>query len=302
MGGACPLLDGAGTGVRKRPTVIAATDTRLPLYTLFKTAVFLYLAISSTGTPYVYNNFLAPLFAEHEPAIDEFIGSVRGQAGAHTRSGLGWVYERVRAMLGLTPQQASYINQAGQQHLAQQYAQGGFGSAAPMVHPPTLNDPASGGLLQVAGMMQGLASRYLPSALAAVSAAAGSAQQTAARGFDVPPPPVPPKFEVSDASPPVPPPPSQLAGSRAFQYAADEVYGSARASGQGETRSRTLDASRTSSDGSLSGGSNLAASFTEIRREEAVGAEVRPAPNRRTSSSWMPWGSGPSTPKADKTQ
>jgi hypothetical protein len=50
----------------------------------------------------VYNNFLAPLFAEHEPAIDEFIGGVRGQAGAHARGGLGWLYERIRTMLGVS--------------------------------------------------------------------------------------------------------------------------------------------------------------------------------------------------------
>jgi hypothetical protein len=152
-------------------------------------------------------------------------------------------------------------------------------------------------------MLQGLASRYLPSALAAVSAAAGSAQQTAARGFDVPAPPVPPKFDAPESSPPVPPAPSQLAGSRAFQYATEEVYGSSRTQGSGDARARTLDASRTPSDGSLSGGSNLASSFTEIRREDVAGADIRPDANRRTSSSWMPWASasGPATPKADKT-
>lgn len=64
--------------------------------------MFLYLAISATGTPYVYNSFLAPMFAEHEPVIDEFIGGVRGQAGAHARGGLGWVFERIRAMLGVS--------------------------------------------------------------------------------------------------------------------------------------------------------------------------------------------------------
>ncbi|BEI90987.1 uncharacterized protein CcaverHIS019_0310570 [Cutaneotrichosporon cavernicola] len=272
----------------------------LPFYTLIKTAVFLYLAISSTGTPYMYNAFLAPLFAEHEPMIDEFIGSIRGQAGAHARGGVGWVYERVRAMLG----QADYLSQAGQQQLGMRPGSFSGGPSGPstMPQPPTLADPASAGMQHAAGMIQGLASRYLPSALAAVSAAAGGAQATAARGFDVPPPPVPPKFDVHEASPPVPQPPSQLAGSRAFQYASEDVYGSTRVQGGG-ARARTLDASRTSSDGSLSGASNLGASFTEIRREDVVGADIRLDANRRTSSSsWVPWG-GQATPKpTDKTQ
>lgn len=162
--------------------------------------------------------------------------------------------------------------------------------------PPTLSDPASGAVQQAAGMLQGLASRYLPSALAAVSAAAGSAQQTAARGFDVPPPPVPPSvFQTAPA-------PSATAGSRTFAMAKEEVYASSRGEGESEARSRSsgnLDSSRTPSDASLSGNSNLASSFTEIRREEAEGADARPAQPRRTSSSWMSWGS--STPK-DKAQ
>ncbi|GMK53725.1 hypothetical protein CspeluHIS016_0103110 [Cutaneotrichosporon spelunceum] len=256
----------------------------LPFYTLFKTIIFLYLAISTTGTPYVYDNFLAPLFAEHEPAVDEFIGSIRGQAGAHARGGLGWAYERVRVMLG-----AEYLSQAGQQQFGLQPGSlSGPTGPNSTLNPPTLADPASGGLQQAAGMFQGLANRYLPSALAAVTAAAGGAQQASARGFDVPPTRVPPTFPVHEPLGPAPLPPTELAhlaGSRAFMYASEDVYGSARTQG-GNARARNVDTSRTSSDASLN---NLGASFTEIQREEAAGAD--PGSERRKS--WISWSGQP---------
>lgn len=122
---------------------------------------------------------------------------------------------------------------------------------------------------------------YMPAALGALNAAASSASQSTARGFDVPPTP-------GQAPPPAP---SAPAGSRTFQYAMQETVTTSR-------EAATLDAqprnSRNSSDGSLSG-SNLASSFTEIRREEVEGITIPPS-NRRTSSGWMRW----NTPKDDK--
>lgn len=76
---------------------------RIPLYTLTKTVIFLYLASPATGgTPYVYNAVLAPLFAEHEPEIDAFLTSLRGRAGSGARGGLGWIWETVRKALGVS--------------------------------------------------------------------------------------------------------------------------------------------------------------------------------------------------------
>jgi len=146
---------------------------------------------------------------------------------------------------------------------------------------------------QAYGLVSGLASKYLPGALAAVSAAAQQASSSAggpgarpgARGFDVPQP--------SGSSASAPPAPVAPAGSRSFQVATEEVFAaSVRTSGTAQ--------SRTPSDGSLSGshsGSNLAGSgFAEIRREEAEGADDASGA-RRTSASWMRW----STPK-DKAE
>lgn len=72
------------------------------------------------------------------------------------------------------------------------------------------------------------------------------------------------------------------AGSRTFQYAAEEVF-TASISRGGVVESRTP------SSGSLSGGSNLAASgFAEIHREEAEGAEDMA---RSPGGGWMRWSS-----------
>jgi len=72
------------------------------MYTITKTLVFLYLASpNNSGTPYVYNTVLAPLFAEHEPAIDSFLANIRGRAGDHARGSIGWVWDTIRKALGV---------------------------------------------------------------------------------------------------------------------------------------------------------------------------------------------------------
>lgn len=90
----------ASTEACGRPAL--SSNPRIPFYTLCKTFVFLYLALGSRGTPYVYNTILAPLFHEHEPAIDEFIAGVRGQAGSHARGTFGWLYDFIRRQLGVS--------------------------------------------------------------------------------------------------------------------------------------------------------------------------------------------------------
>lgn len=116
---------------------------------------------------------------------------------------------------------------------------------------------------------------YMPAALGALNAAASSASQNTARGFDVPPTPSKPPAAA----------PTAHAGSRTFQYASQETTTTSREATSDNPTSRT------SSEGSLSGsgGSNLAASFTEIRKEDVEGITM--PENRRTSSSssWMRW-------------
>lgn len=94
--------DTAGRSQRVAAVLKQTADFRIPLYTICKTLVFLYLALGSRGTPYVYNTILAPLFAEHEPAIDEFIAGIRGQAGSQARGTFGWLYDFIRRQLGVS--------------------------------------------------------------------------------------------------------------------------------------------------------------------------------------------------------
>ncbi|RSH87874.1 uncharacterized protein EHS24_000392 [Apiotrichum porosum] len=296
----------------------------IPFYTICKTLVFLYLAQPGNRLgPYLYCNGLAPLFAENEGEIDAFLGSLSGRATNGARGGLWWIWDQARRALGLSQEQASQLSNAA--GLPQPPAYPGIGAGRPGAGfqsgagagvggaPGAPGAPGTPAYAQQAfGLVSNLATRYMPSALGAVYAAGNSfnnagnpgsapgsrsvsssstspfpvtpgtsslsSSTATARGFDLPPMPSVPSGAIGVSS---------SSSSRTFSYATDES--GLTVTSRTEARMRT--SSRTSSDGSLSGGSNsLAASgFAEIHPSEADGAEGLVPHARHSSSSWMRW-------------
>ncbi|WOO76874.1 HVA22-like protein h [Vanrija pseudolonga] len=265
----------------------------IPFYTIIKTLVFLYLTLPSTyAAPYVYRTFLAPLFAEHEPAIDAFLGDIRAKTTGAAGGTVGWLWETVRKALGLTQDQAAYAaHAAGIQPPP-------HGGAAPPPYasrpgappgPPPQQQQGGGGAF---GLMSGLAKQYLPGAIAAASSALGATGAAQAQGYRVP--------NVSN---------------RSFSAGSDTPSAPAGGQFHGETDTSALHAhapaaqrnvappssSRTPSDASLASGSGSAANlrasgYDEIRREEAEGATPDPSQRRASGSSWLKWGGGGAAP------
>ncbi|WVF68619.1 hypothetical protein IAT40_003389 [Kwoniella sp. CBS 6097] len=155
--------------------VLGWTFTWLPFYSLIKTAIFLYFSLpQSEGSSYIYRNHLAPFFHEHESDIDAFLASLRTRATTALAGGIGWLWEKAKAQLNIALP-------AGQQSYAsgiQNYDNGVEGFAVPGIQqPPTLQDPASGAVQQIYGLLSHYTGRYMPVALSALTAAAGAAQQ-----------------------------------------------------------------------------------------------------------------------------
>ncbi|OCF46074.1 hypothetical protein I317_00164 [Kwoniella heveanensis CBS 569] len=155
--------------------VLGWTFTWLPFYSLIKTVIFLYFSLpQSEGSSYIYRTHLAPFFQEHESDIDSFLASLRTRATTALAGGIGWLWEKAKAQLNIALP-------AGQQTYGsgiQNYDNGVEGFAVPGVQqPPTLQDPASGAVQQMYGLLSHYTGRYMPVALSALTAAAGAAQQ-----------------------------------------------------------------------------------------------------------------------------
>ncbi|WRT69502.1 uncharacterized protein IL334_006488 [Kwoniella shivajii] len=155
-------------------SLLGWTFTWLPFYSLIKTLIFLYLSLpQSEGSSYIYNNHLAPFFHEHESDIDAFLASLRSRASTALAGGMGWCWEKIKAQLNivLPAGHESFPNQSGH------YGGEVQGFDVPGVQqPPTLQDPASGAIQQMYGLVTRYAGHYMPVALSALSAAAASAQ------------------------------------------------------------------------------------------------------------------------------
>lgn len=67
--------------------------------------MFAYFA-SGRGVDYIYHMVLEPMFKEHEPAIDSFIANLKSRAGEGAKGGIGWVWEYVRNLLGVSALQS----------------------------------------------------------------------------------------------------------------------------------------------------------------------------------------------------
>ncbi|ODN78538.1 hypothetical protein L202_04157 [Cryptococcus amylolentus CBS 6039] len=154
--------------------VIGWTFTWLPLYSFFKTLIFLALSLpQSEASSYVYRAHLAPLFNDHERDIDHFLASLRGRAGGALIEALTWAWNKAKVQLNLsTPEEQM---QAAAM-LAQMQGQGrpAGDNAYPVQggqQPPTLNDPASGALQSVFRFASKYAGNYLPVAVTALNAA-----------------------------------------------------------------------------------------------------------------------------------
>ncbi|KAL1413191.1 hypothetical protein Q8F55_000942 [Vanrija albida] len=266
----------------------------IPFYTIIKTLVFLYLTLPSPrAAPYVYNTILAPLFAEHEPAIDAFLGDIRAKTTGAAGGTLGWLWETVRKALGLTQDQAAYAAHAA----GWQGPPPGAGAAPPPYAqrpgppPPQQQGNAGAGAF---GALSGLAKQYLPGAIAAASSALGATGAAQNQGYRVPN--VAQRSFAAGADTP-----SAPAGSQGFPGEADT---SALSAQQAAQRSAPA-GSRTPSDASLASGSGSAANlrasgYDEIRREEAEGATPPEATRRASSSSWLKWGGAAAPPGAGK--
>lgn len=63
--------------------------------------MFAYFA-SGRGIDYVYHTLLAPLFREHEPAIDAFLANLKARAGEGARGSVGWVWDAGRKAMGVS--------------------------------------------------------------------------------------------------------------------------------------------------------------------------------------------------------
>lgn len=63
--------------------------------------MFAYFA-SGRGIAYVYHTLLEPAFKEHEPAIDRFLANIKSSAGQGAKGGIGWIWEYVRNLLGVS--------------------------------------------------------------------------------------------------------------------------------------------------------------------------------------------------------
>ena len=124
------------------------------------------------GSTYIYNQFLAPVFAEHEYDIDSFLASLQGRAGSGMAALISWAWAQARSHLnvGLDSNRSQEVYaqlttdyewqlQAGDPNT---HAQSGLQSGHPRVpsdtgpQPPTMHDPASGVMRQA----MGLATRY----------------------------------------------------------------------------------------------------------------------------------------------
>ncbi|KAL7424876.1 hypothetical protein Q5752_000562 [Cryptotrichosporon argae] len=163
--------------------LVGWTFTWLPFYTLVKALVFIYLSFpTSSGAAYLYRAALAPFFSEHERDIDAFLASLRTRAGAAATDVVGWLWERARTQFAaVLPTQPD----------------GRAAPAGPSAPPPTLADPTSGTAQQLYGLLSHYASRYLPVAVSAMTAAAASAtgrdgaRGSGARGIEVDTMPMP---------------------------------------------------------------------------------------------------------------
>jgi hypothetical protein len=103
---------------------VLLTASRIPFYGVFKCIFFLWLALPQTevrriertlrgcannteavlcrpcclpqGSTLIFNQFLAPTFAEHEDDIDAFLGGLRVKAGKGFVGVWGWLWAKVR--------------------------------------------------------------------------------------------------------------------------------------------------------------------------------------------------------------
>ncbi|WVR08226.1 hypothetical protein IAU60_005273 [Kwoniella sp. DSM 27419] len=152
--------------------IMGWTFTWLPFYSLIKTAIFLYFSLpQSEGSTYIYRSYLAPFFHENESDIDAFLASLRTRATTALASGVGWLWEKAKAQLNLA------TDQQGLGSGTQQQDDGVQGFAVPGVQqPPSLQDPASGAMQQMYGLVSRYAGHYMPVAITALTAAAGAAQ------------------------------------------------------------------------------------------------------------------------------
>ncbi|WVW86707.1 hypothetical protein I302_108761 [Kwoniella bestiolae CBS 10118] len=296
-------------------SVLGWTFTWLPFYSLIKTLIFLYLSLpQSEGSSYIYNNHLAPFFHEHESDIDAFLASLRSRASTALAGGVGWCWEKVKAQLNiaLPAGHEPFPNQGG-------YHVGDVqGFDVPGLHqPPTLQDPASGAIQQVYGLVTRYAGHYMPVALSALTAAAASAQSSASvrpreRAEQVP--------ESMSMPIPVPTPGVRSAPSdntlrsRTYLHASgggasisspELAQASARFQGH-----RPSASSSNSEDSLFNSGANsknsshvrLSSDYEQINRDEAMGAPGGQRPgigDQRRSSGWFGWGGTPEKPKSE---
>ncbi|WWC93014.1 uncharacterized protein L201_007978 [Kwoniella dendrophila CBS 6074] len=318
-------------------SVLGWTFTWLPFYSLIKTLIFLYLSLpQSEGSSYIYNNHLAPFFHEHEQDIDAFLASLRSRVSTALAGGLGWCWEKIKAQLNvaLPAGHEPFPGQGG-------YDVGGVqGFDVPGVHqPPTLQDPASGAIQQVYGLVSRYAGQYMPVALSALTAAAASAQNN-----KQPARPSSHLREIAEQIPeslhmpvPVPTPGVKNSSSdatlrsRTYMHAASPGNGaypnisspelaqaSARfsrnistpqnANGRPSASSSNSEESLSYHNSRNSSHMRLSSDYEQINRDEAQGAPTpnngqRPNMEQRKSSGWWGWsgGSGP-TPDRPKAE
>jgi len=143
----------------------------IPFYGIFKCIFFLWLTLPQTeGSTLIFDQLLAPTFAEHEDDIDAFLGGLRVKAGQGVVGVWGWLWAKVREQLNAAPPPRT------DPYAPHSSATQGYPYDQGLMHqppaigpqPPTLQDPASGGLAQAYSLASRYALQYLPVAASAL--------------------------------------------------------------------------------------------------------------------------------------
>lgn len=154
--------------------------SRIPLYYTLKTAFLLYLALPQTsGSVYLYSNFIQPFFATHESEIDSALSQFKVYIYNYLQRLIRSAWQHVTMSMGQAPNGPPQPNALDEGGLTAE-------AAVNVGAPPSLSDPVSGS----AQLVQTLWGSYGPSILTAGAGFLRQAQattQNSAQALNTPP-------------------------------------------------------------------------------------------------------------------